>query len=314
MWEAPIQDLCKCAGEFDLSFGEQHTEACDVGSIVYGCQEDGHMAEPDVSACFCEARDEFGRFWNQRRAGEESPAMTCMNGVSVTRTCGALTGHWEDLDASACRCEAEDEWSETGVGEWSEAPCVGGSKGMRRRQCYGYRWGEVDESRCEQPCAYNHGNGTVTKVPVGETLSVACYVNMDGAMTYECVYNEETMRSELHLKESTCTRLACTNDDGTLVNVGETESRSCGDGIHGREDAHLPAGRAVERLRHVEVSSHHLPSHHGGRKGVLCDAGQYERDGAVSRGLQRQSASVLRHPRSVGNLDRGRLCAQCVCR
>ena len=235
MWEAPIQDLCKCAGEFDLSFGEQHTEACDVGSIVYGCQEDGHMAEPDVSACFCEARDEFGRFWNQRRAGEESPAMTCMNGVSVTRTCGALTGHWEDLDASACRCEAEDEWSETGVGEWSEAPCVGGSKGMRRRQCYGYRWGEVDESRCEQPCAYNHGNGTVTKVPVGETLSVACYVNMDGAMTYECVYNEETMRSELHLKESTCTRLACTNDDGTLVNVGETESRSCGDGFMGEK-------------------------------------------------------------------------------
>ena len=233
MWEAPIQDLCKCAGEFDLSFGESHTETCGVGSIIYACQEDGRMATPDVSNCFCESRYEFDRNWNQRRAGETSPEMTCMNGVSVTRTCGALTGRWEDLDASTCRCEAEGEWSETGVGEWSEAPCLGESKGMRRRQCYGHKWGEVDESRCQQPCAYNHGNGNVTYVPVGERLSVSCYVNMDGAMTYECVYNEETQRSELNLKESTCTRLACIGDNETLVNVGETESRACDPGFLG---------------------------------------------------------------------------------
>ena len=60
-------------------------------------------------------------------------------------------------------------------------------------------------------------------VKVGDSLDVACYTNMDGSMTYQCVYNETTGQSKLELKESTCIRLACIGLNNKLVNVGDME-------------------------------------------------------------------------------------------
>ena len=235
-WETAHQDTCKCSEDGrEADFGTAVSEQCEEGSVHYVCGADGHFAEPDISSCFCPSRYEFGLVWNRIQAGQQSYSLTCMNGASVRRTCSAVNGHWEDLDATTCRCETMDVWSGVGVGEYATAPCINHSTGIRRRQCYGYQWGPIDDSECQEACVYNFGNGNVTYVAVGDTLQVSCYVNMDGAMTYECQRDETTGQSVLTLKESTCTRLACVNDANELVNVGESETSPCNAGFSGNK-------------------------------------------------------------------------------
>lgn len=233
-WEDAVEDTCKCANDdFEAYMGETVVENCEEGEIRYVCQT-GHFEEPDRSTCFCAMRNEYGMLWNRVPAGGQSPEITCMNGERVTRRCGLETGRWEDLDAAVCRCTKEDGWTDAGVGEYSYGSCTGHSKGQSRRMCYGTQWGLVDESTCIDDCRYDGGDGEIQYVPVGETLNVTCYVNLDGARSYKCRYNEETGASELVLEADTCARLSCLSDlDPIYVDVGNSETRPCASGYTG---------------------------------------------------------------------------------
>lgn len=242
-WEAAEESTCKCSGDFEAELGKTIMEECEEGAILHKC-ETGHFSEPDRSTCFCASRNEFGMIWDRLPAGGESPEVTCMNGERVTRKCGLTTGHWEDLDAATCRCTDEDGWTAAGVGEYSYGTCSGHSQGVSRRMCYGTHWGPVDESECIQECRYDGGDGQIQYVPVGDVLNVTCYVNLDGARSYRCDYNEETKQSELTLISDTCTRLSCESDLPPIyVDVGNSETRPCIDGFTGtRTRTCLPGG------------------------------------------------------------------------
>lgn len=233
-WEEAVEDTCKCVNErFEARLGETVMEACEEGEIRHVCQT-GHFEEPDRSTCFCAMRKEFDMLWNRVPAGASSPEITCMNGARVARGCGLDTGKWEDLDVEACRCTKEEGWTEAGVGEYSYGSCSGHSKGVSRRMCYGTQWGLVDESMCVKDCRYDGGDGAIQYVPVGETLNVTCYVNLDGARSYECRHNEETNESELVLVSDTCARLSCESDlEPIYVDVGNSETRPCIEGFTG---------------------------------------------------------------------------------
>ena len=234
-WQPADHSACKCSQDgYEAIVGELISEKCDEGSVNYLCREDGHF-EMDRSSCYCQAKYEYGISWRRTPAGGQSAEFMCMNGVSIRRECSATNGHWETMDATACRCTAEDVWSSVGIGENATAECINHSQGIRYRQCYGQQWGPIDDSQCIEDCIYNHGNGTVEYVKVNDSLNVPCYVNMDGSVTYQCVYDEATAQSKLQLKESTCARLACVGQNNTLVNVGETESEVCDRGFRGNK-------------------------------------------------------------------------------
>ena len=233
-WQPADYSACRCSQDgYEAEVGNSRSEICDEGSIIYSCQ-DGHF-KTNPSSCYCEARYEYGISWRRTPVGEQSPEFMCMNGVSVSRRCNVTTGHWEAIDATACRCTAEDVWSSRGIGEKAEAECINHSQGKRYRECYGHQWGPIDDSECKKDCIYSHGNGTVEYVKVGDSLDVACYTNMDGSMTYQCVYNETTGQSKLELKESTCIRLACIGLNNKLVNVGDMETEFCDPGFSGNK-------------------------------------------------------------------------------
>ena len=234
-WEEPEQDTCKCSWNgLEAAFGTSDTIPCEEGVIEYRCGLDGHFSEPIKDTCFCASREEYEIIWNRLPAGGESAPMNCMNGVTITRTCNATTGHWDALDASVCRCAEEGDWAETGVGEYAFAACSGHATGLARRQCHGNHWGLVDESMCLSECQYDAGTGEIVYIPVGETREFDCYVNLAGSETYRCQYDEEAKESVLVKVNSTCVRLNCPTDlPPFYVDAGETESRPCPEGFRG---------------------------------------------------------------------------------
>ena len=241
-WQSADHSACRCSQDgYEAEVGKSISEKCDEGSIIYSCQENGHF-ETDFSSCYCQAEYEYGISWRRTPAGGRSSEFMCMNGVSISRECSATNGHWEPMDATACRCTAEDVWSSVGIGENATAECINHSQGIRSRQCYGQQWGPIDDSQCIEDCVYNHGNGTVEYVKVNDSLNVACYVNMDGSMTYQCVYDETTAQSRLQLKESTCTRLACIGYNDELVNVGDVDTQPCDRGFSGNKTRECLSG------------------------------------------------------------------------
>ena len=234
-WEEPEQDTCRCSSNgFEAAFGSSAYHQCDEGVIEYRCGSDGHFSEPIKDTCYCASRLEMDVIWNRAPAGGESAPLNCMNGAVITRRCNETTGHWEDLDASVCRCTTEGVWEETGVGEYAQAPCSGHATGLSRRQCHGSHWGLVDESTCYSECRYDAGTGEIIYVPVGETVDFPCYVNLAGVETYRCEYNEETNESVMVMVNSTCIRLNCPTDiPPYYVDAGDTETRPCMEGFTG---------------------------------------------------------------------------------
>ena len=234
-WEEPEQDTCKCSSNgLEAVFGTSAYQTCEEGAIEYRCGLDGHFSDPILDTCFCASRMEYEIIWNRLPAGSESSPMNCMNGVTITRTCNATTGHWDDLDASVCRCTEEGDWAETGVGEYAFASCTGHATGLSQRQCHGNHWGLIDESTCYSECQYDAGTGEIVYIPVGETKEFDCYVNLAGSETYRCQYDEVNKESVLVKVNSTCVRLNCATDlPPYYVDAGNFETRPCQEGFRG---------------------------------------------------------------------------------
>ena len=248
-WESADDSSCQCSENGRVaSYGQSIYMACGVGFTRYECGDDGHFKAPETNECQCASEEKYGRVWPITPAGSVTATITCMNGEAVMRTCSAVTGLWQDLDAQTCRCTAEDVWEEKGVGEIATAPCAN-SAGTRRRQCYGNQWGPVDDSECMEPCVYykDDSEGEDIIVPVGQNITVPCYVNMEGMRTYVCQRNVEIGKSVLVLAESNCTRLACLSEspadpEHPFVYVGETETVPCALGFTGTRTRTCEAG------------------------------------------------------------------------
>lgn len=249
-WEEANDSSCKCSADgLEANYDETISVACSVGATLYHCGADGHFETPDDRNCFCPQVEEYGRVWAATPAGGVTPTITCMNGQTIMRTCSAITGVWESLDTEACRCLAEDVWEEKGVGEIASAPCAN-SAGTRYRQCFGNQWGPVDDSECLEPCVYyfDEEDREDAIVPVGESITVPCYVNLEGSRTYTCKRDTAIGKSVLELTETNCTRLACMSESPAspadpFVYVGESETVSCAAGQTGmRTHTCLPGG------------------------------------------------------------------------